>query len=312
MLRLGGPLIVGIFASLWTSISGAHDVRGLSNPSVKLATELNIRLLQQLAQKEQDPDARYVYSRLLLWTPGQALRSCFMNGTREERELIVKTAGELLNGKDVNLSFDFGSPPQYRACSESGRRSDVRVSFQNSCCAAYIGRTSHSPQVKDGPSVFLEGVLQYDADKRRQTVMHELLHAIGFDHEHQSPAVDCEQEFNKSKILAAYGWNDADFKTNLQQLERDSHSYTWSSYDNKSIMKYYFDPKLLNNGQQSPCYSPENYLPSDRDYEGLRNAYPAAAAVEPSRSRAALGTVAGSNSPAAVRDLARELQSLEQ
>lgn len=296
---------------VWGRCSVAHDIRGLANPSVKLAADLNIGSLQKLADKQIDPDARYVYSRLLLWTPGQTLRSCFMNGTDEEREFVVRTADEMLNGKGVNLSFDFSSGPRYRACSEAGRRGDIRVSFQDSCCAAYVGRTAHHPQVKDGPSVFLQDILRFNADKRRQVVMHELLHALGFDHEHQSPAVNCEQEFDKAKILAAYGWNEADFVTNLKQLERDTHSYTWSSYDTTSIMKYYFDPEFLTKGRQSPCYWPENYLPSERDYEGLRDAYPKAAVINPNRSRAVMGNIVGSDSPTAVRELARELRSLD-
>jgi hypothetical protein len=311
MVRFRTALALAGVVAFCSSVCGAHDIKGLANPSVKLAADLNVRSLQLLADKQPDPDARYVYSRLLLWTPSQALRSCFINGTSEEREFVVRTARELLDGKGVNLSFDFGLGPQYRACSEVGRRSDVRVSFQDSCCAAYIGRTAHHPQVKDGPSVFLQGVLSFDPEKQRQIVMHELLHVIGFDHEHQSPAVNCEQEFDKAKILAAYGWTEAEFATNLKQLERDTHSYTWSVYDTTSIMKYYFDPAFLKKGQQSPCYSSENYLPSDRDYEGLRNAYPAAAAVGPDRSRAVMGDIAASNSPAAVRELARELRSLD-
>lgn len=311
MFRFRIGLTVAALVAFWAGACGAHDIRGLANPSIKLAQDLNIRSLQLLADKQPDPDARYVYSRLLLWTPGQALRSCFRNGTDEEREFVVRTARQMLDGKEVNISFDFGSGPQYRACSEAGRRSDVRVSFQDACCAAYVGRTSHHPQVKDGPSVFLQGILGYEPNKRRQIVMHELLHALGFDHEHQSPATNCEKEFDKDKILAAYGWTETDFRTNLKQLERDTHSYTWSSYDTKSIMKYYFEVTFLKKGQQSPCYSPENYLPSERDYEGLKNAYPQVAAVGTDRARAVLGNIAASDSPAAVRELASELRALE-
>jgi len=304
-------VVAAILIALSSNHSPAHDIRGLADPSVKLARELNVRSLHLLADQQPDPDARYVYSRLLLWTPGQALRACFVNGTSAERELVVGIAREMLNGKGVNVSFDFGSGPQYRPCSDSGRRGDVRVSFQDSCCAAYVGRIAHHPQVKDGPSVLLQGVLNYEPNKRRQIVMHELLHALGFDHEHQSPATNCEQEFDKDRILAAYGWTETEFTTNLKQLEQDTHSYTWSSYDTKSIMKYYFEPAFLKNGQQSPCYSPENYLPSERDYEGLRSAYPQSVGVRADRARAVMGNIAASTSPAAVRDLARELQRLE-
>src|SRR5262249_16761423 len=194
-------------------------------------------------------------------------------------------------------------------CSEPGRRSDVRVSFADGCCAAYIGRTSLLPDVRDGPSVFLQGVTHYQNAKAQQLVMHELLHALGLNHAHQSPDSVCEPEFIKEKVLRAYRWTEAEFRTNLKQLDHDSRSYTWSSYDSSSIMKYFFDPDFLKNREQSPCYSAENYLPSDRDYEGLRDAYPKPPRITPARSRQILHMdVPG---PQSVKDLVSQLNQLE-
>ncbi|MGY3494225.1 M12 family metallopeptidase [Bradyrhizobium sp. USDA 4502] len=292
--------------------AAAHDLHGLGDKSVRLSKDLNVNALQKLAEP-LDPDAKYVYSRLLLWNPGQKLKACFYGGSSEEKALVLASVAKLLDGKNVNIAIDFGAAPDFRSCTAPGTRSDIRVSFSGGCCAAYIGRTSHHPDVKDGPSVMLQGIAtDYSPDTAQQTTMHEIMHALGFDHEHQSPAAKCEPEFIKDAVLSAYGWTNAEYETNLKQLNQDSHSYTWSSYDPLSIMKYFFKSSFLKNGEASVCYSKENLLPSDRDYEGLRLAYPMGpAVVSPERARGILGDVNGSSAPQAVKDLARELRKLD-
>ena len=74
--------------------------------------------------------------------------------------------------------------------------------------------------------------------------------------------------------MARTGWTEDDYRVNLKRLNRDHRSYTWSSYENKSIMKYFFEVDELKKGKQSACYSEENYEPSMRDFEGLRTLIP--------------------------------------
>jgi hypothetical protein len=100
---------------------------------------------------------------------------------------------------------------------------------------------------------------------------------LGFEHEHQSPNAICAPEFFKDQVKAAYDWDEQTHQTNMAQLNNDSRSYIWSSYDPKSIMKYYFSPTLLQKGRDSKCYTGENYQLSERDIEGLRMAYPMSA-----------------------------------
>src|SRR5262245_50489705 len=107
--------------------TGAHDLRGLGDKSSKLNAEVNHQYLLRLAAQQPDADARYVYARLLLWKPGQTLRGCFFSGAREEKDLFVATANEMLEKSQVNLKADFGTAPDYRVCGEP--RGDLRVSF---------------------------------------------------------------------------------------------------------------------------------------------------------------------------------------
>jgi hypothetical protein len=299
-------------AVLIYSTAFGHDLAGLGHKSIELSNNLQLEAIVRFAEGLPDSDERYVYSRLLLWKPGQVLKGCFLDGTEEEKKFVVTAADELLQGKQVNISFDFGSSPGFRSCQEAGRRGDVRITFSQGCCAAYLGRTSHHASVENGASVFLQNVTTFEDRKALQTAMHELMHTLGLNHEHQSPDITCESEFIKDKVLQDYGWSDAQYQTNLAQLDHDSRSYKWSTYDPDSIMKYFFDPSLLKNGTASVCYSGENYWPSQRDYEGLRDAYPVRAS-QPSgdRSRSILEGIDSLPVPETIKAQMRELRQIK-
>jgi hypothetical protein len=302
---------ISLLVIVWATNVLGHDLRGLGNRSLQFANQINVERLRDLSES-LDEIGRYVYSRLVLWDPGQDLRACFFDGAEAEKNFVVATVKELLEGRNVNITINFGSAPNFHEC-DQGQRGDIRISFSQGCCAAYIGRVAHHPAIKNAPSVLLQGVLGYEAAKGRQIVMHELLHALGFNHEHQSPASSCEQEFIKEKILDAFGWGEQEFKTNLARLNQDARSYKWSGYDATSIMKYYFDASFLKNGKDSPCYYSENYLPSARDYEGLRDAYRGApVGASGDSARAVLDAIAGSEVPDELKSLARELRKTDQ
>lgn len=290
----------------------AHDIRGLADRSISLSNELNVSALTKLANQQTDIGARFIISRLLLWTAGQNLKACFYNdAASDEKELVVAAVQKLLDGKGANISIDFGAAPSYRPCDgPTGVGGDLRISFAKGCCSAYIGRTSLAPDTKSGPSIFLQGITAYEPDRAQQTIMHEVLHALGFNHEFQLQDANCN--FKKAEIMAAYGWTDQQYQTNFKQLETNVRSYIWSTYDPTSIMKYYFEPDYLVEGKDSKCYSTNNLLPSSRDYQGLKLAYPQGPApVSKQQTRDALDLVATSQVPSQVKALAKELRKLE-
>ncbi len=109
-------------------------------------------------------------------------------------------------------------------------------------------------------------------------VWHELIHALGFFHEHQKPNAPCQ--FDYAEIRRQWGWSEATVKANFDRLNNDEKDYRLSSqFDVKSIMDYYqSSPKMLVGGAQSPCYNaaPAKTL-TTTDLEGLRLAYPMSA-----------------------------------
>src|SRR5467141_3158744 len=125
--------LVTFLAALVGPFSGlsAHDIGGLANKSIALSNELNISALTKLGNQQADPGAKYVFSRLLLWSPGQTLKACFSGGTVAEKELVRTSVVKLLDGKGVNIVIDFGSAPSYRSCDGAG--GDLRISFSAGC-----------------------------------------------------------------------------------------------------------------------------------------------------------------------------------
>ena len=272
-----------------TAVSpSAHDLRRLGDHSMQVSDQVDGQLLRNLAAQQIDDEARSVYARLLLWKPGQALVGCFVDGTGDEKSYVADIAKEMIATTKINLKVDFGTAPTYRNCPDTPRRGDMRVSFSEGCCSAYVGQNAHfpDPSVQNGPSIFLEGIMGQPAKDRRQTVIHEIFHSWGLEHEHQSPSSNCEEQFKKDDILRDFGWNEQDYVTNLKRLNKDKHAFKWTTYDSKSIMKYYLDPKYLKSGTSSVCYSASNYEPSETDIKGLQDAYPASLPVAADVSRA--------------------------
>ncbi len=202
--------------------AAAHDLRSLGDQSLKISDLASTARLLELAATQPDPEARSVYARLLLWKTGATLKACFFDGTLAERDFFVRTTEELLSSSKANLKVDFGATPDYRGCNDPGRRGDMRVSFSHGCCSAYVGRNAHYPikDVLNGPTIKLEGILAEQPDRAKQVVMHEVMHAWGFEHEHQAPDAPCE--FNKKLIQARTGWDDEEYRTNLARIDRDS------------------------------------------------------------------------------------------
>jgi hypothetical protein len=137
--------------------------------------------------------------------------------------------------------------------------------------------------------------------------MHEFGHALGFEHEHASPTDGCDAQFRwdddpgyvpttdqfgqytidpsgkRPGIYTTLGgppnsWDRAKIDFNLRQL-KDSSAYITSAFDNRSIMKYFFEDWMFVDGKHCTCYSEPNLVLSAGDIAGVRAAYPPANAA---------------------------------
>jgi hypothetical protein len=250
----------------------AHDVWAVGNPKLQKDAQVNVEDLKKLIalQGGADRDAkRYVLERSTLWMPGQKLRGCFVGGDSTQRAAVLAAVHNLLDGRGINITIDFANAAdtECQAGPDGLYPEEMRVSLEDGCCSAYVGRTSLNPLVAVGPNIFLQG------SPPDSTIKHEFIHALGFHHEHQKPNNPCK--FNYEAIERAYGWSEQMVKQNFDQLDGNSTKFVWSNdFDQDSIMKYWFAPEFLVDGTASPCYSTQATTLSDEDWLGLKTAYP--------------------------------------
>lgn len=221
---------------------------------------------------------RYVLVIPNRWPVGQTLQICFYGGPQPLREKILQVAALWL--KYGNLKFDSGGNAT-RSC-VTNDRSEIRIGFSEPGYWSYIGTDSLSSDLvtKNLASMNLQGFDIAPPAEPRFTgvILHEFGHALGFHHEHQSPAGGCDQEYDWPKLYAYYlqnyGWNMQMVDVNVRQLLADRRAYDWSQPDPKSVMLYASDPQFLLRGTASKCYFLENDSLSSLDQQGMSHAYP--------------------------------------
>ena len=190
---------------------------------------------------------------------------CFIGGSEVDQEKVRGAAIELFSQSNINLKINIGG--QCAKGPDGRYGEEFRVSLKDNCCSAYVGRTSLVGAVAQGPNIFIQG------PPPSLTIKHELIHALGFHHEHQKPSSPCG--FNYDLIASSYGWSKDEVINNFGRLDNNSNKYIWDNgFDVESAMKYFFDPKFLVGGISSPCYYPQVTDLSSRDIAGLQRAYP--------------------------------------
>ncbi len=277
-------ILTGLFSaivvlSLSVSPCAAHDM-GLDGDTI-VKPETSVAPDEEALDGEFGDDAetvRGVLDGFKLWPSGKVLDVCFLNGAENRRAFFAESVKSWLDG--TSLKADFGATPAFRTC-DRAHLSDMRISFARGGSWSFVGTDS----LKFAPGraslnidYALSGPLDsYDLTKFKRLILHEFGHAIGFEHEHQSPEARCDAEFDWDYLYNNMGWGKQTVDRNMKALVAGPRAnWITTPYDQTSIMHYALPEKFFKKGTQSQCFVPENNDLSKVDKELALKTYPPA------------------------------------
>jgi hypothetical protein len=197
-----------------------------------------------------------------MWDTGQTLRVKMMGGTSHIRSKVRQYA-EMWT-QYANIHFAFVDPSQ---------SAEIRIAFDSGGSHSLLGRDALWVPFNFATMNF--GWFTDDTPdfEFRRVVLHEFGHALGFIHEHQSPAGGIQ--WDKEKAYAYY-WETQRWDRGMvdaQVFQKYAVSMTnYSQYDRTSIMHYHVDPSLTLDGNGAPWNN--DLSPTDRQWAGRSYPYP--------------------------------------
>lgn len=198
--------------------------------------------------------------RSKFWPQGAALRVKFLDGSRSQQERAW-TRFRKIDGL-VNLSFQ----------RVTAGESEIRVSFRGEGHWSYVGRdclrVSERAATMNLQLGGWDGAGEWD-----RVALHEILHAIGFEHEQAHPSADIP--WNRPVVYADYarsqGWSRS--QVDRQVLNRyTGREFMGSAYDRDSIMQYRIDKRHVTDARWAVV---GNWRLSVQDVATLKRTYPA-------------------------------------
>jgi hypothetical protein len=256
-----------------------------------------------------------------VWTRReQPITAAFLGGSTELRTQIVATVQAWSESSGV--AFDFGPAGSLREWSRQDQtyKAEVRISFDEVGYWSFVGAESVDPSLtaSNQPSMNFQQFDKGLPPDWQGVVLHEFGHALGFQHEHQSPNAHCDSEFRweddakyvkQTNIYGSYvpdssgrrpgiytvlggppnNWSRSQIDFNLKSLPA-TIDLRFSAFDPRSVMMYSFQSWMFVDAN-SACQIQENVQLSDEDKRAAAASYQVDA-MAPLQSLQALRTLA--------------------
>ena len=198
-----------------------------------------------------------------MWDPGQTLNVFLMT---EKTTAFVRNKVQLIASRwelYTNIHLNFVTDIKIAT---------IIVSFEPGKSYSKIGKDAFFNPFRDPTMNFgwLTDVTSESVFSR--VVMHEFGHALGFIHEHQSPAAGIQ--WDRERVYAFFAlppnsWSRGEVDLNLFQ-KYEGGATNFSAYDPLSIMHYYYPASLTTNGVSGRL----NFSLSNTDRAYTRLLYP--------------------------------------
>lgn len=260
-----------------------------------------------------------VVEDIALWKVG-TLQVSFKGGDADLHQKIADAAATWSEYGAFNYDFGYDQKTgRFREWTPDDEDSHIRIGFEYAGYWSLVGTDSADPAIVGPGDITMNfgGFVQHLPGDWAGTVLHEFGHALGFHHEHQSPALTCD--FNWELVYEELAkppneWPRWKVDHNLRQLP--AGGLTYSDHDADSIMHYSFEPWMFAKGDDSPCYTEPNNVLSGSDKAMAARAYPAAeeeaVALVSNRVRSLESVLSARNLPDASRSrFERQLRFLQ-